>query len=102
MTAPAAPPAPFTNPQGRVCFPVAWDRADDLLNRVRGRGILATLVLDPAEHLAHLELGPGADPAEVQAVLGEPAAHPSAERNLALGLPIATATDSTPRPLTGR
>jgi hypothetical protein len=42
--------------RGTLGVPVPWKRADALQERLRGRGIAATLCLDPATRTAILEV----------------------------------------------
>jgi len=54
---------------GRCFIPVPAGRAEELQARLRKQGIGSTVVVEPYDHQARLELWPGASPERVRALL---------------------------------
>ncbi len=52
-------------------IPVPWEKADEWQARLRDRGIPATVVMEPLEKEAHLELSPGVDVRQVRSLIDE-------------------------------
>jgi hypothetical protein len=52
-------------------IPVAWKKADALQARLQARGIPATVIMEPLEKEARLEVPPTVDPRAVEALLAE-------------------------------
>ena len=64
-------PLRVSSDRGRLTVAVPWDGADDCQSYLRRGGLSSVLVLDPNFRDAHLELRPGTDPLQVQALLDQ-------------------------------
>jgi hypothetical protein len=64
--------SPVASQPGRIVIPVPWREASLCRARLRKHDIRSTLILDPQERTASLELWPGVDAAGVRAILDGP------------------------------
>jgi hypothetical protein len=59
------------NEDGRIFVDVIWDDAELLRERFVRAGLPGTVILDPVERVARIELWNDADPAEVRTAIAE-------------------------------